>query len=551
MTSPTSTGQRDAARGRAVDGLVVTACALGPMLWRLLAGAGRWPAGDAWAYERIFATFHRTGQVVLVGWNDINLIGMLPVTELWVRVFGSGPHQLHLLGSFMGVIALLGVRHLLGTAGVRQRAVPLAVVGLSAAFVGADGTYLSDVFCMAGVAWGLAIAFHLVTMPGPYRRAALLTVVAAMCMSYAFMIRQHAAVPALAAGVVLYRHRDRRTLAWLYVACSAVVVLPAYIWRRTLDHGGVEITSFYPRSAGSGLVAMWFTLGLVGLPLVWRTPTRRAMSAWHYLILATPLAIVAAATMINAASPLARGQSVAGEFVIQGGGLGWAAALVAMWAATVTWKRILCAGSLHRSDGGFALQVIVMITVVGEALIVIASGTYFARYSIISGAMLVCYLAQRQVPSSAPASRQQRLLGVGVIAGLAVCSYVVIDFSIRGIGAVKQAAAVAECAGIAPGELDAGFVWNGVNTDGFVDSQQGRSAPADGLPPTEEQQVFVEMRRNGVLLDAPVSADPSQYVVTGPFRSEGLIPGNDEDRWLVVRPIYASALASCSAGLAG
>lgn len=522
------------------------------MLWRLLAGAGRWPAGDAWAYERIFATLHRTGHVVLVGWNDITLIGMFPVTELWVRVFGNGPHQLHLLGSFMGVIALLGVRHLLGTVGVRQRAVPLAVVGISAAFVGANGTYLSDVFCMAGVVWGLAIALHLVKVPVPYRRAALLTAVAAMCMSYAFMIRQHAAVPALAVGVVLYRHRDRRTLAWLYVACSAVLVLPAYIWRRTLDHGGVEITGFYPRSAGSGLVAMWFTLGLVGLPVVWRLPTRRAMSAWRYLILATPLAIVVASTMIDAASPLARGQSVAGEFVIQGGGRGWAAALVAMGAATIAWKRILCAGSLHRSDSGFALQLIVMITVVGEALIVVASGSYFARYSIVSGAMLVCYLAQQQPPSPAPASRQQRFLGVGVIAGLAVCSYVVIDFSIRGIGAVKQAAAVAQCAGIAPDELDAGFVWNGVHTDGFVESRQGRrSAPSDGLPATEEQRVFVEMRRNGVVLDGPAGEDLSQYDVIGPFRSQGLIPGNDEDRWLVVRPIYASALSLCSAGQQG
>jgi hypothetical protein len=85
-----------------------------------------------------------------------------------------------------------------------------------------------------------------------------------------------------------------------------------------------------------------------------------------------------------------------------------------------------------------------------------------------------------------------------------------------------------------------------VHSAGYVDSRQRPRRPSDGLPSTDEQQVFIEMVRNGVVLAAPPPDDASHYVVSGPFRSNGLIPGNNEDRWLAVRTVYSSALEACS-----
>jgi hypothetical protein len=547
VRSPTTDARRVGAPAAVIDGLIMSACALGPLIWRILAGSGRWPAGDAWAYERIFRTFHRTGHVALVGWNDINLIGMLPITEPWAAVFGDGPHQLHVLGSMMGVVFLLGVRDVLGTVGVRQRAFPLAVVGLSAAFVGAAGTYLSDVFATAGAVWGLAVILRLTGEPISKRRSALLVFVAALCLAYAFLVRQHAAVAVLAAAWTLYRQRDRRHLAWMFSGLFATMALPWYLWRRSLEHGGVEVTGLYVRSGAAGLIAMWFTLGLVALPLTFRLDAKQGMTPWRYVVLAMPPALVVVATLVDAARPLARGQSLPGELVVHGGLIGWFAAALAIAAATIGWRRMLCASMLPRSDRAPLLQQILVASIIGEAAIVFVGGAYFARYSVLSGALLVCLLAShRALPAQRPAPDRAVWAPGAVAAVLGFCSYLVVDFSIRWIGATEQAAAVASCAGIVDSELDAGFIWNGLHTDTAVESNS-RDLPADdGLPMTSEQAVFVGMNRQGVVT-SDLPADPSAVAVAGPFRSSGLIPGNTEERWLVVRRTLAAALSGCVA----
>ena len=40
----------------------------------------------------------------------MSLVGMLPVADLWAHLLGFGPWQLHLLGAFVGFVALLGPR---------------------------------------------------------------------------------------------------------------------------------------------------------------------------------------------------------------------------------------------------------------------------------------------------------------------------------------------------------------------------------------------------------------------------------------------------------
>ncbi len=530
------------------DALVAVACAFGPMLWRVLAGAGRWPAGDAWAYERIFRTFHHTGRVVLVGWNDINLIGMLPITELWVRVVGDGPHQLHLLGSVMGVVFLLGVRRMLSVVGVQRRTFPLAVAGLSVGFVGVSGTYLSDLFCMAAAMWGLAIAVGLAETPTTERRAVVLSVIAALCLAYAFLIRQQALVPAIAAWSTLPRRRRRNSPAWVFSAVYVVAVVPTYLWRRSLDHGGAETIGLHVRSAIEGWISLWVTLGLVGLPFVLRRTAEPRRSTVRIAMLATPILLMLAGTTIKAAGSLARGQSLAGELARLGGPLGWSAAAVVVAAATLSWSRILSMLPLPRADPAYVLQRALFVLVTGEALIEAASGVYFTRYSLCTTGVLVCLLARHNASTrQSSESVEWNAPSVAVLLAVGFGAYFVVDLSLRWIGGAEQAAAVAECAGIDKADLDGGFVWNGVYTSGFVDSSDiGGATPSDGLPATTEQSVFVGMRREAVLL-SHLPADAGSYAVAGPFLSHGVLPGLDERTWLVARPTYATAINACRA----
>lgn len=211
---------------------MIALLSLAPYLWRKAVGADHIPAADSWAYEKIFESFHFDRTIRLVDWNDINLLGILPVAEAWTTSSASGVlNQPHLLGSFMSAVALLGFRSVLRSLHVPHRIAALILVGTYSGFVGIAGTFQSDAFAVSGAIWAVAFAVKLWARAqaptelherderrrpcardpahGAGARGA-----AAFAAFYGFSVRQQAGISAAVALLVLWACRSRHPLAW-------------------------------------------------------------------------------------------------------------------------------------------------------------------------------------------------------------------------------------------------------------------------------------------------------------------------------------------------
>ena len=542
--------------------LLAAALSVLPLVWRAVVGAGRFPAGDAWAYERIFDTFHRTGDIVLVGWNDLTLVGVLPVTEWWVSLVGYGDYQLYLLGAFMGFVALLGLRDLVGSLGVRRRLLPIAVVGTYTGFVGIAGTYLADTFYFAGALWSVALAMRILTAPRLTRRTeVILAVVGALCAAYAFSVRQHAAATAVAVTFVLWTARRGRSVAWwCYASCFLALALPLYIWRRGLANGGSEMLVFAPRSSIAALYGALVTFALVPLPFLFGQPRRwlRTLPAAPYWCLVL-IGLVAAPFSLT--RPLLSEPSLVGELIEEGGTVKWVLAFGLL--LTTPWSlRLACqalwSGLARPWDGRSKLTNLSLLLLLTGGLVVASSvvtAAYYTRYTLVSAALLVALLQvanelgadvrdHSSIAARPTTGRTAWLSVVGVLMA-AFFAYWELDRSASSVPALTDAAAVAHCAGIPPEQIDGGFVWDGMHSTGVVDSSRQHVAPEDGLPPTENQSVFVEMNRRAVVLASPPE-DLSGLAVFGPFHSGGILPGSRTELWLITRTEDAGAVAECA-----
>lgn len=518
-----------------------------PLVWRITAGAGWLPAGDAWAYERIARTLHETGHLVMVNWNDITLVGMLVVTEAWTSLMGFSQTQLHVLGSVAGFVALLALRDLLRTAGVESRWFPILVFGTFVGFVGVSGTYLSDLFSAAGALWGLALAMRLIepSIVRPRSRMVVLAIGAGLAISYGFSVRQHAGAAIIAACLVLWRRRDRLGHLWIVAGATFVtIVAPLHLWRMSVEHGGQTVLEFHPRGATTSLIAMWFTLGLIALPFAIRLPAASPPLRRVSWLAALPPIGVLAGSVIGAAAPLARGNSQVGEFVISGGAIGWALAAIGIGAGTWTWIRVV---NMKRIPGWPYEELILLFVVTAglEAASSMMIGLYFPRYSLVSAAVLVCALSAQLDASSHPVTTRRRHLSIAALTLLALASLWTLDRSISGARALEEAADVAACAGIAPPQLDGGFSWNGLHYEGIASTTGDHRFIDDGLPDTEERLAFPEMERVAVVVgDDPGTAYVDSSV--GPFSSSGILPINRAELWIVATPPYLEGLRRCA-----
>lgn len=533
-------------------GLIVV-LSLAPFFWRVFANAGDLPAGDAWAYERIFDTFHSTGHIRLVGWNDITLLPMIPVTSLWVAIVGYGHNQIHLLGSVMCAVALLGLRSMLVTFGVARRLPALLLFGGFSGFVGIAGTYLSDPFASAGAIWAIALACRVAyprdgELP-PWAMVAGVTG-AALAASFGFLVRQQMAVAALAAGWLLLGRRpisrDGKTRAALFTFVFVAVSAPLYLWRAGMEHGGQLAFELHLRGMAAGAESIFIAQGLLLFAaLLWveglHPITKRGVAIITGVTLVEFAALAASWSQVSPAHPLVSG--IQEQYGLDGG----AVALVAVLAAATTgwvWTARACLvwrdGGVHLTDQSplrHPLAAVAILAMAIEATVIVIIGAYWTRYSLVTLAVTLVVLMSRPLRRSAAAA------AISIVVLLA--SYWELDHSLTPIEAIKEAADITSCLGISPHHLDATFSWNGKHYTGIASVARGDLEP-DGLPSTHDRTTFPAMKRDAVLTRDNPGADDA-WLLVGPISSSGLIPSTQQDWWLTVRisAITTDDQASC------
>lgn len=535
---------------------MIAVLALVPFLWRVLAGAGDMPAGDAWAYERIFDTYHSTEDLRLVGWNDITLVGMIPATSLWVAIVGYGHHQIHLLGSVMCAVALLGFRSLLVTFSVAKRATALLVFAGFSGFVGIAGTYLSDTFAIAGAVWALALACR-VAYPGsngqPRWASIAASIGAALAGSFGFLVRQQTFVSALAAGWLLLGWQRRRPLSrqrviWFAVFASTflAVSLPVYLWRSGLEHGGQIELSIHLRGMVASAQALFIAQGLLLFAvMLWLQAMHPVTKRGAVVVVGASLALFAAIAAswsdVRPLHPLVL--AIQEQYGLDGGAVLLIAVLVAAIAGWV-WTIRACLELRDRklrigeeSVLRHPLASIAILAIGVEILVIAATGAYWTRYSLLTACAAVVALMARPL--------QRSLVAAAVTGTVLLTSYWELDHSLAPTEAIKEAADITWCLGIGPEHLDATFSWDGKHYTGIA-SVTDADLPTDGLPMTHDRSTFPAMERDAVLTAADPGAD-NAWLVIGPINSSAVIPTTEQQWWLTVRKsaITTSDQAAC------
>lgn len=529
-------------RAQLLEFAVIAGLSLAPFFWRVLAHAGDLPAGDAWAYERIFDTYHSTGHLRLVGWNDITLVGMIPVTSAWVAIVGYGHHQLHLLGSVMCAVALLGVRSLLATFGVARRMPALVLFAGFSGFVGIAGTYLSDSFAIAGAVWSVALACRVAYPRGAAwpRWANFGAVIgAALAASFGFLVRQQMFVAAVAASWLLLGRfpleRERAIRTAVFVGAFTAVSAPLYVWRSGLEHGGQIEFDLHLRGMVAGAEAIFVAQGLLFFAiLLWvhglHPITKRGAFIVGIAALGEFAAMAASWSQVVPAHPLVFG--VQEQYGLDGGAI----VLIAILAAATTgwvWVFRACFSWRERrvhlaadSPLRHPLAAVVVLAIAFEATVIVATGAYWTRYSLVMAFAAIVVLLARPL--------QRSSLAAAVTCAVLLASYWELDHSLTPTEAIKKAADITSCLGIAPEHLDATFSWDGKHYTGIASVYRGDLQQDDGLPLTHDWSTFPAMERDAVLTRAYPGLNDT-WLVIGPIDSSGLIPTTQQKWWLTVR----------------
>ena len=573
---------------RLAEWSLVLGAPLLPFLWRSSLGVLRIPAGDAWAYQRIVQVFHETGTLQGVGWNDINLLGVLVPVIPWIDVFGFGPVQLAVLTCLFGMLALCATRDLSRLLPPRRRLLVIAAVAGFGGFVGSSATFLVDIYAFAGSAVALACAVRLLARSGPatgsgarWAPRAITEAGVVVATVFAFSVRQQTAVLPVAVAWYLWNtgYPRRRVLAIVGAWTIGSVGFLAY--RARLHSGGQVFYGLSIRSALVALFAMSVHLGIALAPFAllggrWRALVRSRF--WRTCGAAFTLGVVAVSTTSFAVEAyggldMAFARPLAWPlvfrlpvFVVLGmlAASGGVALLDAVAVHLVGREPDLVATSTGRPVGaGHTVPVVLRslvtrggspdprsllarvaaLSLLGDAAVVVVSSFYEPRYSmvtVLAGALLITATAGSERPSR---SRQR-----AVIAALAtgwLLSFVSLDLSAITARAYFRAADQAECRGVAATRIDGGFTWNGVH-QGTADRATPAARPDDGLPVTPTGRFYPTLKRDAVVSVTTLKVGPG-VVQLPPLVVSGLLPGDRRTVYTAVRQSALTGPATCTA----
>ena len=264
MAASTRRNARETIWGLAALRVLTFSCLFGPALIALTLGAWRVPFADDWAYLRIADTFVRTGHILLVGWNDVALVGELPLVRV-AAVFGGGYARYRLV-TFAAVVVIAWAHLRL------QRAVLPAALALAATllllvwpgFATSVVTLMTDLPALAIQLVSLVLA---VGACNNRRSPRLRMVTAAAVSMWAVTVRQNAVAGVLTVLLLglLWPHLRKTTIALIPILGASTVGFLS--WRSSLANAGSVRVSPAVLGPTVDIATLVLLVGLVTSPL--------------------------------------------------------------------------------------------------------------------------------------------------------------------------------------------------------------------------------------------------------------------------------------------
>jgi hypothetical protein len=265
-----------------------------PLLVAGITGNLAIPHNDSWAYSRITSVFWHTGQIHLLNYNDMSLIGL---------IFMVGPLGTSVVAQQVGV-AITGAVAVCCCYAMTARITSTGRALLAASilvvwpgFANLTTSFMTDVPTIAA-SW-LALVIGQRALRDDSRRLLVLSLVVGF---WGATIREEAlAAPAAIVIVGLYTYRSRMRVTGKYLvgasAIFAVLILAFLHWRDGMPNGQDPHLVFHPAQLPGQVLdvagSMYFTLGALLAPvaLLVARPWRWSWVSWLAVAVVAGLAI--------------------------------------------------------------------------------------------------------------------------------------------------------------------------------------------------------------------------------------------------------------------
>jgi hypothetical protein len=485
-----------------------------PLLSAFATGAIAIPHNDDWAFSRVALTLSETGELRLVGWGQMSLVGHVLWAQPFLAVFGESQQVLHLsqaLAAGTGLVLAYFVVRMFLPSGLGLFAT--ALLALFPGYALLSTTFMTDTTAFAAQMGCLLAGLVALEKRSDARRLLALSLLLGL---FAYTIREIAiAAPLAVLGgrlVALRTPRQRRGT----VALLALMLLFAAafsIWRHRLpgDDEALWLIAGGDYSARvEQLVRAFFTCAFAALPALLLVLPRFARELFS---LRLPLAAAALVLALGAVITL---RQPAGPFTLfTGNSLTRQGAVpvtlsgrdvlfpAPIWIA-MTVGALLAGGLLiailvtlvqrilerERSNSQpadasgsapwfMAPNAVLVVYAILPALLLVlraASGAWvlFDRYFWGIELSVLVVVLRLSSPARATA-RSGRWLAGGAAALLAAVSLILVVEENTSSTARWNAGKAAVSAGISADDIDAGFEWMGWHYPGIAGADSGRS----------------------------------------------------------------------------
>jgi hypothetical protein len=490
----------------------------------------------------------RTGELHMIGFHQMNLLGQFAWSLPFVGAFGENANGLHVGTVVAAVIGLIAAASLLHRLTSEFLAVAFtAVIAVFPGYAVLATTYMTDPLSFACQATCLAIGAR--ALSSSHRRLALLSL-AMVIGAFGYTVREQAiAAPAalfLTAFLRPSSPRERPKLVALIVVISAPLV-GFTLWRRGLPYAYAPQETL-PGVDSIGDVARGiYTLGLALLPLTLLLALENARwrSAPIFARLGSAVTFFGAGGLLLLASHLGRDvtlfpgeylrkEGFGGDFVITGervdlfSSAAWvllsavAAAGGALLVGTLT---TIAAEAVRRRRRSLAAHppervrvVLFLHGSVGLVMLTLAGGGHLSdRYLWPPLLGLVATLA----PPADQANRTNlpRIASASVIALWVLMLVITIDN--RTFAAARwEAGERLVATGLDERDVDAGFEWSGFWSREPIDPDPRAGDPAAGE--SAYTGIFPDSRRCGVVSASPLRSAGYREVGLHEYRALGI-----------------------------